>query len=65
MRKISAHLILDGRGNCFSKGILTIDSDGTILDIKDTCGNLQEEAGIELTIAEPIHPKFVSDLYRI
>ena len=47
MRKISAHLILDGRGNCFSKGILTIDSDGTILDIQDTCGNLQEEAGIE------------------
>lgn len=47
MRKISAHLILDGRGNCFSKGILTIDSNGTILDIQDTRGNLQEEAEIE------------------
>lgn len=47
MRKISAHQILDGRGNCYSKGILTIDADGTILDIQDTKGNLQEAAGIE------------------
>ena len=47
MRKIAAHLILDGRGNCFSKGIVTIDTNGMILDVQDTGGNLQEEAGIE------------------
>ena len=47
MRKISAHLILDGRGNCFSKGIVTIDTDGTILDFQDTDGTLEEAAGIE------------------
>ena len=47
MRKISAHLILDGRGNSFSKGIVTIDADGTILDIQDTGGMLEEAAGIE------------------
>ena len=47
MRKISAHLILDGRGNCYSKGILTIDSDGIILDIQDTKGEFHEASGIE------------------
>lgn len=47
MRKISAHLILDGRGRCYSKGILTIDADGTILDIEDTGGVLHESAEVE------------------
>ena len=47
MRKISAHLILDGRGKCYSKGIVTIDEDGTILDIQDTGGMLEEAAGVE------------------
>jgi cytosine/adenosine deaminase-related metal-dependent hydrolase len=47
MRKISAHLILDGRGNCYSKGIITLDSDGTILSIEDTGGVLRESAEVE------------------
>lgn len=47
MRKLSAHLILDGLGNSYSKGLLTIGNDGTILDIQDTGGKLQEAAGIE------------------
>jgi len=47
MRKISAHLILDGRGNCYSKGILTLETDGTIIDIQDTHGVLQESEEIE------------------
>lgn len=59
MRKISAHQILDGRGNCYSKGILTIDADGTILDILDTKGNLHEAAGIEF-YSGTIVPGFVN-----
>jgi len=59
MRKISAHQILDGRGNCYSKGILTLDSDGTILDIQDTKGNLHEAAGIEF-YSGVIVPGFVN-----
>jgi len=47
MRKISAHFILDGKGKCYSKGILTLDEKGTILDIEDTHGNLQESARTE------------------
>ncbi|MCK9411855.1 MAG: amidohydrolase family protein [Prolixibacteraceae bacterium] len=47
MRKISAHLILDGLGNCYRKGIVTLDPDGTILNIEDTGGNLRESAGVE------------------
>ncbi len=47
MRKISAHLILDGRGNCYPKGILTIDGDGTIVDIEDTKGVLKESPEVE------------------
>ena len=59
MRKISAHQILDGRGNCYSKGILTLDTDGTILDILDTNGNLHEGAGIEF-FSGMIIPGFVN-----
>ena len=47
MRKISAHLILDGLGNCYPKGIVTLDSDGTILCIEDTNGILHESAEVE------------------
>ena len=47
MRKISAHLILDGLGKCYSKGIVTLDSDGTILSIEDTGGVLRESAEVE------------------
>lgn len=47
MRKISAHLILDGKGKCYTKGILTLDADGTILEINDTNGILNESAEVE------------------
>ena len=47
MRKISAHLILDGRDRCYPKGILTLEDDGTILDIEDTGGVLHESAEVE------------------
>ncbi len=59
MRRISAHLILDGRGNCYPKGILTLDADGTILDIQDTKGNLQESAEVEF-FSGVIVPGFVN-----
>lgn len=59
MRRISAHLILDGRGNCYSKGILTIGPDGTILDIEDTGGVLRESAEIEF-FSGAIVPGFVN-----
>ncbi len=59
MRKISAHLILDGLGRCYSKGILTIDIDGKILDILDTHGNLDESAGVEF-YSGMIVPGFVN-----
>jgi cytosine/adenosine deaminase-related metal-dependent hydrolase len=47
MRKISAHFILDGRGKSYNKGILTVDENGTIVDIHDTHGILNESAGVE------------------
>jgi cytosine/adenosine deaminase-related metal-dependent hydrolase len=59
MRKISAHLILDGRGKCYSKGILTVDSDGTILGIQDTGGELLESAETEF-FSGIIVPGFVN-----
>ncbi len=59
MRKISAHLIMDGLGRCYSKGILTIDSDGTILAIQDTFGILEESAEIEF-YSGMIVPGFVN-----
>lgn len=59
MRKISAHLILDGRGNCYPKGVLTLDNDGTILDIQDTKGNLHESAEVEF-FSGMIVPGFVN-----
>jgi cytosine/adenosine deaminase-related metal-dependent hydrolase len=46
MRKISAHLILDGKGKCYSKGVLTLDDNGTILNIEETHGNLGESAEV-------------------
>ena len=59
MRRISAHLILDGRGNCYSKGILTIGQDGTILSIEDTGGALRESAEVEF-FSGAIVPGFVN-----
>ncbi len=59
IRRISAHLILDGLGNCFAKGILTVDPDGTILDIEDTKGALTESAEVEF-FSGMIVPGFVN-----
>jgi len=58
-RKISAHLILDGRGKCYSKGILTLDQDGTILEIEDTQGALHESAEVEF-FSGVIVPGFIN-----
>jgi len=46
MRKISAHLILDGKGKCYPKGVLTLDDNGTILNIEETQGELGESAEV-------------------
>ncbi len=59
MRRISAHLICDGRGKCYSKGILTLDAEGTILDIQDTEGILHESAEVEF-FSGLIVPGFVN-----
>jgi cytosine/adenosine deaminase-related metal-dependent hydrolase len=59
MRRISAHLILDGLGNCYSKGILTLDTDGTIIDIQDTHGMLNESSEVEF-YSGMIVPGFVN-----
>ena len=40
-------MILDGRGKYYSKGIITIDPDGTILAIQDTHGILKESEEVE------------------
>jgi aminodeoxyfutalosine deaminase len=47
MRKLSAHFVFTGTGQVFEKGIVTVDNDGTIVDIIDTKGNLEEKANIE------------------
>jgi cytosine/adenosine deaminase-related metal-dependent hydrolase len=59
MRKISAHLILDGKGKCYSKGILSLGQDGTVLDIEDTGGDLRESAEVEF-FSGAIVPGFVN-----
>jgi cytosine/adenosine deaminase-related metal-dependent hydrolase len=59
MRKISAHLILDGKGQRYPKGILTVDADGTILDIEETGGILHESAEVEF-FSGIIVPGFVN-----
>jgi cytosine/adenosine deaminase-related metal-dependent hydrolase len=59
MRKISAHLIIDGRGNCYPKGILSIDESGVILDICDTKGILNESTEVEF-YSGVIVPGFVN-----
>jgi len=59
MRKISAHLILDGKGRSYHKGVMTLDDAGTILAIEDTNGKLQESANIEF-YSGMIVPGFVN-----
>ena len=59
MRKISAHLILDGKGKCYPKGVLTLDDSGTILNIEETYGDLGESAEVSF-YSGMIVPGFVN-----
>lgn len=47
MRKLSAHYIFTGTGIVLVKGIIILSDDGTVADIIDTNGELDEMAGIE------------------
>lgn len=47
MRKISATYVFPGNKSPLKNGILICDDEGKILDIKDTGGQLKEEAGLE------------------
>jgi len=47
MRKLSAHYIFTGTGSVLNKGIILLGDDGTVADIIDTKGELEEMAGVE------------------
>ena len=47
MRKIAAQYLIPGDGTVLSKGMVTLADDGTIVEITDFGGSLQEGAGIE------------------
>jgi len=47
MRKLSAHYIFTGTGIVLVKGIIILSDDGTVTDIIDTAGELEEMAGVE------------------
>jgi cytosine/adenosine deaminase-related metal-dependent hydrolase len=47
MRKLSAHYIFPGTGIVLVKGIIILSDDGTVTDIIDTKGELDEMAGVE------------------
>jgi cytosine/adenosine deaminase-related metal-dependent hydrolase len=47
MRKLSAHYIITGVGVILTKGIIILDNDGTVLEIVDTKGELNEMANVE------------------
>ena len=47
MRKFSAHYILTGTGSILKKGIITVNDQGVITDVKDTGGDLKEMASVE------------------
>jgi len=47
MRTIAAHYLFDGKGKFLKNGIVKIDNDGTIIDVIDTNGILEESEGIE------------------
>ncbi len=47
MRKLSAHYIITGTGAVLVKGIITLSDDGTVVDIIDTKGELDEMANVE------------------
>jgi cytosine/adenosine deaminase-related metal-dependent hydrolase len=47
MRTIAAHYLFDGKGKFLKNGIVKIENDGTIIDVIDTNGILEESEGIE------------------
>jgi len=47
LRKISAHYIFPGKGNPLKKGVVVVNSEGEIIDLIDTQGNLQESEKLE------------------
>ena len=47
MRKIGANYIITGKGEVLKNSYIELDDDGTILDIVDTKGDLQEISGLE------------------
>ncbi|MFC2080800.1 hypothetical protein ACFLR8_01150 [Bacteroidota bacterium] len=47
MRKISANHILPVSSPPLKNGIIILDEEGSILEIRDTGGNLREESGLE------------------
>src|SRR5690606_18812100 len=47
VRKISATYIITGDGSLLKNGILVLEDDGTVAEIKDTGGILHEQAGLE------------------
>jgi cytosine/adenosine deaminase-related metal-dependent hydrolase len=47
MHKLSAHYIITGTGTVLEKGIVILSDDGTVRDIIDTKGELDEMANVE------------------
>ena len=47
MRKLSAHYIITGTGTVLVKGIIILSDDGTVTEIIDTKGELDEMANVE------------------
>lgn len=47
MRKLSAHYTITGTGAVLVKGIIILSDDGTVIDIIDTKGELDEMANVE------------------
>jgi cytosine/adenosine deaminase-related metal-dependent hydrolase len=47
MRKVSAQYVFTSAGKPLRRGVVTVDSDDTVLSVEDTGGNLEEGADIE------------------
>ena len=47
LRKISAHYVFPSQGEPLKRGIISVDGDGTIVDVQDNEGNLSESEKLE------------------
>ncbi|MDP4204581.1 MAG: amidohydrolase family protein [Bacteroidota bacterium] len=47
MRKLSAHYVLTDDGRFVKYGILSLDDKGTVIDVRDPKGEMNEEEGLE------------------